>query len=396
MTRLLIVTTAHVTLEGFLLPYAAHFRAKGWLVDGLARGATRSAPCQAAFDRCFDAEWSRSPLDPHGLFGMSGFLRKLVRDGNYDLLHVHTPVAAFITRCALRHLPRSGPRIVYTAHGFHFHAGRSWIPNALFASAERLAGRWTDRLVVINQADRQEALRRGIVDASRLRFMPGIGLDLTHYSPASVPAADVEAVRRAMGLSAAQALFLMVGEFNPGKRHRDLLMAFAGLEDDSAHLAFAGTGLLEEELRGWVAKAGLSQRVHFLGFQKDVRPYMLASLATILPSEREGLSRSVMESIALGVPVIGSSARGVRDLLEECGGFQVPVGDSPALGRAMLRLIREPHLAQRVGALGRSKVERYGLPNLVHIHEQLYDELLAERRSGSSRRSSLPHSAKLG
>jgi glycosyltransferase involved in cell wall biosynthesis len=103
-----------------------------------------------------------------------------------------------------------------------------------------------------------------------------------------------------------------------------------------------------------------------------------------------------MESMALGVPVIGSDARGVRDLLEECGGFQVPVGDSAALGRAMFRLIREPDLAQCVGALARSKVERYGLPNLVHMHEQLYDELLAERRSGSSHRSGLPYTSELG
>lgn len=380
LTRLLIATTIRATLEGFLLPYAAHFRAKGWSVDALARGATRSIPCGEAFDHCFEADWTRNPLDIGGLIRSAAALRSMVIREKYDLVHVHTPVAAFITRFALRPLRRErGVKVVYTAHGFHFHDGRGALGNAVFAAAERLAGRWTDRLVVINRTDEQEAVRRGIVAPARLRYMPGIGLDLKLYSPEATSPEQVEEVRRELGLRPGQPLFLMVAEFNPGKRHRDLLAAFADLGDPSAHLAFAGTGPELDGLRRWCSERGLGERVHFLGYRRDIPVLMRASLATVLPSEREGLPRSVMESMALGVPVIGSSARGVRDLLDDCGGLKVPVGDTVGLKMAMQSLLRDPESARRMGEVARGKMSVYDISNLLHHHEVLYHELLCDQ-----------------
>lgn len=374
MTRLLIVTTLQCTISGFLLPYATHYRALGWQVDALAKGTTTSPACLAAFDQCFEADWSRNPLRPQGLLGMPRVLRQRVLQGGYDLVHLHTPVAAFITRLALRGL--AGPKVVYTAHGFHFHDGRSWLTNAAFAALERLGGLWTDRLVVINRADEQEAARRHIVDPARIRYMPGIGLDLTQYDPARISPTAVAAVRAGLGLEPDQPLFLMVAGFQAGKRHRDLLEAFAALPGPEAHLAFAGEGPLLVGLQARAQALGLAKRVHFLGHRTDIPVLMRASLATILPSEREGLSRSVLESIALGVPVIGTDARGVRDLLMECGGLLVPVGDRAALTGAMVRLLQDPAQAQALGEQARSRVGRFHLDHLLTMHDALYAELL--------------------
>ena len=377
MTRLLIISTVHQTLACFLRPYAEHFRTKGWTVDGLAKGATESLPCQQAFDQCYEADWSRNPLHQQGLIRMPSIIRQLVHRQRYDLVHVHTPVAAFLTRFALRNMrQQNGVKVVYTAHGFHFYEGRDAIENVAFAAAERLAGRWTDRLVVINRTDENEALRRHIVDAPRLRYMPGIGLDLSHYDPDSVPPGTVDAVRLELALTPRQPLFLMVGEFNSGKRHRDLLAAFAALDYPGAHLAFAGTGPLMQELQSWCSRNGLAERVHFLGYRYDIPVLMRASLATILPSEREGLPRSVMESMSLGVPVIGSNARGVRDLLDVCGGLKVAVGDSAALRDAMMRFIQNPEEARRMGEMARSRMVDYDIHHLLKMHEDLYAELL--------------------
>lgn len=378
MTRMLIVSTIHRTLQGFLLPYAQHFRAKGWLVDGLAKDATRSEACSKAFDHCFEADWSRNPLRPEGLLRMPAVLRERVESGKYDLVHVHTPVAAFITRLALRQLRSQGrTKVVYTAHGFHFHDGRGALGNAAFAALERFAGRWTDRLVVINRSDEREAIRRRIVGRDRLRYMPGIGLNLETYSPLAVKPEEVRHVRQELGLADGQPLFLMVAGFDPGKRHRDLLTAFAALESTEVHLAFAGQGPLMDDLKRWCQQHGLGERVHFLGSRQDIPALVRASLATILPSEREGLPRSVMESMALGVPVIGTTARGVRDLLEECGGLKVPVGDPAALKDAMNRLLADPGLARKIGEESRTRMAPFDISRLLEMHEELYAELLA-------------------
>lgn len=346
-------------------------------MDALARGVTESVRCREVFDHCFEADWTRNPLDLRGLLRSGAALRSLVTREKYDLVHVHTPVAAFLTRFALRDLRREqGLKVIYTAHGFHFHDGRGALGNAVFAAAERLAGRWTDRLVVINRTDEQAALRHRIVDPTRLRYMPGIGLDLKQYSPTTTAPEAVDQVRRELGLLPGQPLFLMVAEFNPGKRHRDLLAAFAALGDSPAHLAFAGSGPEMEGLRRWCSEKGLSDRVHFLGHRRDIPALVRASLATVLPSEREGLPRSVMESMALGVPVIGSSARGVRDLLDECGGLKVPVGDIQGLKEAMERLLGDPEAARRMGEAAQAKMGAFDIPHLLQCHEALYQELL--------------------
>ncbi|WP_005037563.1 glycosyltransferase [Holophaga foetida] len=376
MTRLLMAATIHRTLEGFLLPYAQHFRKKGWVVDALGRGTTHSQACCEGFNHCFEASWSRNPLHPDGLFGTPREIRRVVEEGNYDIVHVHTPVAAFITRLALRKLRSESLKVVYTAHGFHFHDGRNALSNLGFASMERLAGHWTDRLVVINRSDEAEALRRRIVAPSRLSYMPGIGLDLSYYAPETVPDREVLGIRRSLGLSANAPLFLMVAEFNPGKRHADALNAFAALQCPNAHLALAGQGRLQAELQAWSHKRGLSDRIHFLGYRSDIPALMKASAATLLPSEREGLPRSVMESMALGVPVIGSDARGVRDLLDACGGIKVPVGDVDGLRKAMEHVIQHPMEAARMAAGAKAKVKAYDLSALLQQHEVLYQELL--------------------
>src|SRR5262249_22933246 len=160
---------------------------------------------------------------------------------------VHSPVAAFVARLALRHLRKRGkPRVIYTAHGFHFYEGRCRLRGALFRTLEQCAGRWTDFLVVINREDEQAARRYGIVPPARVRYMPGIGVDRWRYSAGAGSEADVARVRQELGVGSADRLFLMVAEFIARKRHRDALDALARLRRPEACLALAGAGPLLE------------------------------------------------------------------------------------------------------------------------------------------------------
>lgn len=134
--RLLFIATVPVTLRSFLLPYARHFRSLGWRVDGAANGISACASCSAAFDAVHDVPFSRSPLAPENLVTAAGRIRRLAETEEYDLVHVHTPVAAFVTRLALRRLRLRGLHVAYTAHGFHFYEGGPPLRNALFLLLE--------------------------------------------------------------------------------------------------------------------------------------------------------------------------------------------------------------------------------------------------------------------
>jgi len=415
MPKLLIVTTMASTLKAFLLPYARHFRKIGWTVDAMANGVSGCPECREAFDHCHEMPFSRNLLGGLIFDGINSKIREIVADGEYDVVHVHTPAAAFVTRMALR---RTRPKIVYTAHGFSFYEGGNYLKNAALIALERLAGDWTDHTITINEEDYEAALEHKIAEPERLSLMPGLGIDLNHYSPHSVGAeeikkihaslrlekncdpffvaedygttlaytistagdlspeqmkAEIKKLQTRIGLEKDNELFLMVEEFIPQKRHEDAIRALAATGMTNFHLAFAGTGPLEGSMKQLASKLNVAPRVHFLGKRQDIPLLMRASRAVILPSSREGLSRSAMESVSLGVPVLGSDARGICDIIDSPErGILFPVGNHAALAAAMILIVENRRLANP------KPDPRWGIDYILSEHEVLYKELLQD------------------
>ena len=241
---------------------------------------------------------------------------------------------------------RRRPAVAYTAHGFHFHEGGRRLPNAAFLLAERIAGRWTDRLVVINDEDERAAIRHRIVPGRSLVRMPGIGVDTDHYARAALSTRGDRALARAVGPDR-RALFVFVGEFSRNKRQSDAIAALAGCATrrrdscSSAMARYGGTG-------GARGPVGAADRVVFAGIVEDVRPIVAASVALVLCSGREGLARSIMEALALEVPVVASNARGNRELVGDSGRI-VDVGDIDGLAEAMDWLLDHPAERRAMG-----------------------------------------------
>jgi glycosyltransferase involved in cell wall biosynthesis len=379
LAAVLFVATVAETIAHFLQPYAAHFRALGWRVDAAANGVDGEPALQAEFDHAFELPLSRTVLDPVRLVRGELAILKLLEAG-YDIVHVHTPIAAFLTRFAARRLPAERrPIVVYTAHGFHFHGGGRAVTNAAFLAAERLAGRWTDRLVVINDEDHSAARKNRIVPVDRLVRMPGIGIDTSWFSRAELEHDAIIEGRRMAGVKPDAPLLVVVGELNRNKRPADAIRALALMRHPGAQMAFIGPGDTAS-LRALATELGVTDRVLFTGFVQDVRPVVGAATALILPSKREGLSRSVMEALALGVPVVASTARGNRELVGSDRGFVVPIGDVGGMARAVDWLVENPDEAHEMGRRGRERmVEHYDLPHVIRLHEEMYRGLLGSR-----------------
>jgi glycosyltransferase involved in cell wall biosynthesis len=379
--RHLVVTTVAATIAGFLVPYAQHLTARGWRVEAAARGAPDDPRVVAAFDAVHDLTISRSLRDITRNVAAFSRLTEILGSG-FDIVHVHTPIAGFVVRAAARQVPRRArPAIVYTAHGFHFHRdGVAWT-NALFLTAERVAGRWTDTLVVINREDEEAASRHRIVPPRRLAYMPGIGIDPGHYSRAALAPERLHEARADLGLGADVPLVTMVGELNRNKRPGDVLAAVSRLRHGEAHLVILGDGPARPSLEARAIDLGLRGRVTFAGTVADVRPIVATSFALVLASKREGLPRSILEALALEVPVVSSAARGSVELVGTDAGVIAPIGDVDAIARALDRLLDDPSSARQMGVRGRAKVmEKYDIEKLLVMHDELYDRLLAARR----------------
>jgi glycosyltransferase involved in cell wall biosynthesis len=378
MPKILMATTSPMFLDWFLVPYARHFRSIGWTVDALAN-ADAEFVNRSEFDDYFVAPWSRNPLQPANVLRAPRRVREVVERG-YDLVHVHSPVAAFVMRHALRRSRGvGGPRLIYTAHGFHFHANGSPLKNYAFRTLEKLAGAWTDYLVVMNRDDERAALDHRFVPRSRLRLMPGIGVDLERYSRASIAPAEVARFRAGLGVGDAP-YFVMAAEFIERKRHRDLLQALRRVSAEAAlppaHLLLAGGGPLLPDMRALAGELGIADRVHFIGFRDDIPLVLSDAAALVLPSAQEGLPRCILEALSMGVPVVGSRIRGNVDLLEDDVGYLFDPGDVSSLAAALRQILLDPGEARARARMGEAKVARYDLRELIRLHEELYDEAL--------------------
>jgi len=382
MPSALFVTTLPVTLEAFLLPFADHFRSEGWRVDALANGAAADPRLDGHFDQRFDVRWSRNPLAPSNLLGTARQVRRIIETGGYDIVHVHTPIAAFVTRYALRSIRgRAGtPVVVYTAHGFHFYEGGAATPNLLYRTAERIAAGWTDYLVTINREDLAAAKDLRGIAADRIRYIPGIGVDTDRFSPDAVSAEQAATVRHDLGVPDDAFMLTMVAEFAPVKRHEHVLSALSRVKDDSVVLVLVGDGPLESPLRHTVAALGLAERVRWAGYRRDLPAVFAASDATILASEREGLNRSVLEAMASGRPVIGTQTRGIADAVGPDAGWIAPKDDVDALARAIETAAADPEDRKRRGEAARRRaLSDFVLPRIIEAYEELYREALASR-----------------
>lgn len=377
----LFVTTVPITLEQFLAPFAVHFRAKGWRVDALANGAASDPHIAEQFDERFDVEWSRNPFSPKNLMGAASTVRRLVVERGYDIVHVHTPIAAFVTRFALRSLPAdTRPVVIYTAHGFHFYRGGSAVTNAVFHSAERAAATWTDYLITINAEDFEAARALGTIDPGRVRYIRGIGVDTAVYRPDAATAEQIAAIRSELDVPPEAFMLTMLAEYAPVKRHAHVFAALARTKNPAVVLAAIGGGPLESRLREQVAALGLGERVRLAGWRRDIPAVLAASDALVLASAREGLPRSILEAMSTALPIIGTETRGIIDAVGRDAGWIVPRDDIAALADAIDLAVEQPEEAARRGTAARRRaISEFSLEVVIAAHEELYAEALASR-----------------
>ena len=161
-----------------------------------------------------------------------------------------------------------------------------------------------------------------------------------------------------------------VGRLEPQKNHKLLLDAFAEFHKNypEYELHIFGVGELDKDLRRQAGELGIGDRVVFRGFSSNVQQEIRDSAMFVLSSDYEGISNSMIEALAMGVPVISTDCPvgGSRMYIENgVSGLLTPVGDWKALAEAMLKIAGDSAFADGLSANGVKAAKRYGLKNIA-------------------------------
>ena len=161
-----------------------------------------------------------------------------------------------------------------------------------------------------------------------------------------------------------------VGRLEPQKNHKLLLDAFAEFHKcyPEYELHIFGVGELDKDLRQQAGILGIGDRVVFRGFSSNVQQEIRDSAMFVLSSDYEGISNSMIEALAMGVPVISTDCPvgGSRMYIENgVSGLLTPVGDQKALAEAMLKIAGDCAFADGLSANGVKAAKRYGLKNIA-------------------------------
>jgi glycosyltransferase involved in cell wall biosynthesis len=276
--------------------------------------------------------------------------------------HVHAAIAARMT----------GIPVIHTKHG-RAVASLAWSP-ALRRRLYRLA----DKIVVVSNETGDSFRRKSGVEAGRVVVIRN-GIDFARYGGQTR-----EEALAAFGIRGSGArVFGSVSRLNPVKDHATMIRAFGEVVRDSADcvLLIVGDGSERGPIERLVRELRLESRVILVGFTNDIPKCLAAMDAFLQPSREEGLSLTILEAAAAGVPVIATPVGGTPEIVSNGEtGTLVPVGDVDALAGAMRSFLTDPGPFRRMALRLKDEVETvFSTSRMAERYRTLYLDVLAER-----------------
>lgn len=285
-------------------------------------------------------------------------LVRLFRRERFDILHVHTSIAALLGRIAARAC--GNPMVDYTAHGFYFHDQMRPLPKALFEFLERLGGAMTDLLFTQSAEDAATAVDKRFLSANRVVAI-GNSVDPAGFKPGDV---KVRAkIHVALAIPDDAVAIGMIGRMVSEKGYGEFFAAAAQIAQSRSDVFFVVIGdRLPSDHAGSIdqaldaTRATVGPRLILTRLRGDI-PDLLAALDIFtLPSYREGLPRTIIEAMMTALPVVATDIRGSREeVVHGETALLVPARDATALAGALQTLVDDPHARTRMGRAGRER-----------------------------------------
>lgn len=372
--KILFCATVDYHFKAFHLPVMEWFRKMGWEVHVAARGEL-DIP---SVDRKFNIPIHRAPMRAENIRAYRE-LKSIIDKEGYSIIHAHTPVGGALARIAARGARKRGAKIIYTAHGFHFHKGAPLASWLIYYPIEKLLAAMTDSLITINHEDYRRALESRF-RAERIHHVHGVGVHTGRFAPLSQE--ERRKTRDRFNYTPHHFLMIYAAEFNANKNHELLLRAMSKLKDSipSARLLLAGEGPMLDECKSLAVQLGVAPQVDFLGYRNDLSELIPMCDAAVSSSLREGLPVNIMEAMACGLPVVATRNRGHEELVTEGkSGFIVAPDDADEFASRLLLLFRFRDTRLRMGEHGMARMKEFSQDRVLEELKELYKPMMEAR-----------------
>jgi glycosyltransferase involved in cell wall biosynthesis len=306
--------------------------------------------------------------DAGALLALVRVMRRL-RPG---IVHTHTSKAGFVGRLAAR--LTGVPAVIHQPHGHIFYGYYSGPRTAFYVTLERLAARWTDRMITLTERGTEEHVARGIGRREQYRTVPS-GVPTAELR-AQAPARS--AARARLGLEAGAFVIAGLGRLVPVKGFDILVAALPAVAAavPTARVLLVGDGPEREALEAQARTLGVRERLLLAGATGDIASCLAAADVLAAPSRNEGMGRALVEAMALGLPVVGADVGGIPIVVADGEtGHLVPAGDADALAVALVALGRDEGLRRKLGAGASARAELFSTAVAHAAMRAVYDEL---------------------
>lgn len=260
-------------------------------------------------------------------------LRKIIKQENPDIVHLHSSKAGTLGRIASIGL---NSKVIFTVHGWAFTEGiNSKLKKIIYKYIEKSISRFTDLFICVSAYDKKLGIEKGVLNSKT-------SVEVIHNGS---PEPDKGKVNFSVHFPIR---LVMIARFSPQKNQVDLIKAVKDLPKDKYQLTFVGDGSTLKSCKKLTESLGLNQNIKFLGFKDDVTEELIANDVYLLITHYEGLPISIIEAMSYGLPVIASDVGGNSELvINDQNGYLVD--NVKEITNSITKLISNPDIVRNMG-----------------------------------------------
>lgn len=365
--KIMMLATTDNMIWQFLLPHIKHLQEKNNTVEVVC------AKTGFWFDELkekhnlevHEINFARNPLK-FSNFKAYKKLKQLQKEKQFDLIYCQQPVGGLMGRLLGKKFKIP---VIYTAHGFHFFKGCSFVNKLVYKTVEKWLSKYTDILITINDEDFDAAKK---MKAKHVAKISGIGMEFNKYAQLTE---SRDEIRKSLELTDEDFVIVTVAEFIKRKNYDTMLATIKELKNRNVNVKFVicGRGQEEENIKAQIKELEIENEVKLLGFRKDINRILTASDMFMLASFQEGLTLSVIEAMSYSLPCVVSDVRGNRDLVVDGkGGFVVETQNSTLFADKIQALANNQEMRKQFAEFNKLESKKYTIESVKAELEEIY------------------------